>query len=62
MQDLKKGLDGIKQQNIKFDINERNSTINNNENDRLNMILSLNDMISNFLNINIGQHTMDRHQ
>ena len=54
MQDLKKGLDGIKQQNIKFDINERNSTINNNENDRLNMILSLNDMISNFLNINIG--------
>ena len=54
MQDLKKGLDGIKQQNIKFDINERNSTINNNENDRLNMILSLNDMITNFLNINIG--------
>ena len=45
MQDLKKCLDEIKQQNIKLDNNERNSTNNNNEYDRVNMILSLNDRI-----------------
>ena len=45
MQDLKKCLDEIKQQNIKLDNNERNSTNNNNEYDRVNTILSLNDRI-----------------
>ena len=45
MQDLKKCLDEIKQRNIKLDNNERNSTNNNNEYDRVNMILSLNDRI-----------------
>ena len=45
MQDLKKCLDEIKQQNIKLDNDERNSTNNNNEHDRVNMILSLNDRI-----------------
>ena len=45
MQDLKKCLDEIKQQNIKLDDNERNSTNNNNEYDRVNTILSLNDRI-----------------
>ena len=40
-QDLKKNLDKIKQQKIKSDKDERNSTNNKNENDRLNIILSV---------------------
>ena len=47
-QDLKKNLDKIKQQKIKLDKDERNSTNNKNENDRLNMILSLIDRIYQF--------------
>ena len=45
MQDLKESLDEIKQQKIEFDKDERNSTNNRNENDRLNMILSVTDRI-----------------
>ena len=40
-QDLKKNLGKIKEQKIKLDKAERNSTKNKNQNDRLNMILSL---------------------
>ena len=40
-QDLKKRLDKIKQQKIELNKDEKNSTKNNNENDRLNMILSV---------------------
>ena len=40
-QDLRKSLDKIKQQKIKLNKDERNSTNNKNENDRLNMILSV---------------------
>ena len=47
-QDLKKNLDRIKQQKIKLDKDERNSTNNKNENDRLNIILSLIDRIYEF--------------
>ena len=38
-------MDKIKQQKIKLDTDERNSTNNKNENDILNMILSLMDRI-----------------
>ena len=44
-QNLRKSLDEIKQQNIKLNKDERNSTNNKNENDRLNMILSIVDRI-----------------
>ena len=40
-EDLRKSLDKIKQQKIKLNKDERNSTNNKNENDRLNMILSV---------------------
>ena len=42
-------MDEIKQQNIKLNEDERNSTNNKNENDRLNMILSVIDRIYHFL-------------
>ena len=54
-QDLKKGLDKIKQQGIKLCTDERSSTNNKNENDRLNMILSVIDRIYHFLSINLCQ-------
>ena len=41
-------MDGIKQQTIKLNEYERNNTNNKNENDRLNMILSVNDRIYQF--------------
>ena len=47
-QDLKKNLDKIKQQKIKLDKDERNSTNNKNENDRLHIILSLIDRVYDF--------------
>ena len=48
-QDLRKRLNEIKQQKIKLDKDERNSTNNKNENDRLNMILSVIDRIYQLL-------------
>ena len=54
-QDLKKGLDKIKQQGIKLCTDERSSTNNKNENDRLNMILNVIDRIYHFLSINLCQ-------
>ena len=50
-QDLTKSLDEIKQQKIKLNKDERNSTNNKNENDRLNATLSVTDRI-NFSSIN----------
>ena len=47
-QDLGKCLDEIKQQKDEFNKDERNSTNNKNENDRLNMILSVIDRIYQF--------------
>ena len=44
-QDLRKSLDEVKEINIELNIDERNSTNNKNENDRLNMILSVIDRI-----------------
>ena len=41
IQDLKKNLHEVKQQKIKLNKDERNSTNNKNENGRLNMILSV---------------------
>ena len=41
IQDLKKNLDEVKQQKIKLNKDERNSTNSKNENGRLNMILSV---------------------
>ena len=46
--DLKKSLDKINQQKIELDKDERNSTNNKTENDRLNMILSFIDRIYKF--------------
>ena len=46
--DLKKSLDKINQQKIELDKDERNSTNNKTENDRLNMILSVIDRIYKF--------------
>ena len=55
-QDLKKSLDEIKQQKDELNKDKRNSTNNKNENDRLNMILSVIDLSItlsiNFLSIN----------
>ena len=51
IQDLTKSLDEIKQQKIKLNKDERNSTNNKNENDRLNTTLSVTDRI-NFSSIN----------
>ena len=47
-QDLRKSLDETKQQKIKLNKDERNSTNNKNENDRLNMIMSVIDRIYQF--------------
>ena len=47
-QDLKKSLDEIKQQKIKSNKDERNSTNNKNENDRLNTMVSVIDRINQF--------------
>ena len=47
-QDLKKSLNEIKEQKIELNKDERNSTNNKNENDRLNMILSVIDRIYRF--------------
>ena len=47
-QDLRKGLDEIKQQTIELNKDERNRTNNKNENDRLNNILSVIDIIYEF--------------
>ena len=46
--ELKKSLEKIKQQKIELSKDERNSTNNKNENDRLNMILSIIDRIYQF--------------
>ena len=51
-QNLRKMLDEIKEQKIELNKDERNSTNNKNENDRLNIILSVNDKIYQFLSIN----------
>ena len=51
-QDLRKSLDKIKQQKIKLNKDERNSTNNKNENDRLNMIVSVIDRIYQFFEYN----------
>ena len=47
-QDLRKSLNEIKQQKIKLNEDERNSTNNKNKIDRLNMILSVIDRIYQF--------------
>ena len=47
-QDLKQSLDEIKQQKIELNKDERNSTNNKNENDRLKNILSVIDRIYQF--------------
>ena len=47
-QDLRKSLDETKQQKIKLNKDERNSANNKNENDRLNMIMSVIDRIYQF--------------
>ena len=47
-QDLRKSLDEIKEQNIKLNKDERNSTNDRSENDRLNMILGVIDRIYQF--------------
>ena len=47
-QDLRKSLNEIKQQKITLNKGKRNNTNNKNENDRLNMILSVNDRIYQF--------------
>ena len=47
-QDLRKSLDEIKQQKIKLNEDERNSTNNKNENDELNNILSVINRIYQF--------------
>ena len=46
--DLRKSLDKINQQKTELDKDERNSTNNKTENDRLNMILSVIDRIYKF--------------
>ena len=51
-QDLKKSLEKIKQQKIELDTDERNSTNYKNNNDRLNMILSVIDRIYQFFEYN----------
>ena len=51
-EDLRKMLDEIKEQKIELNKDERNSTNNKNENNRLNMILSVTDRIYQFLSIN----------
>ena len=47
-QNLRKSLDEIKQQNIKLNEDEKNSTNNKNESDRRNIILSVIDRIYQF--------------
>ena len=47
-QDLRKSLDEIKQQNTELNKDERNSTKNKNENDRLSMMLSVIDRLYQF--------------
>ena len=52
-QDLKKGLNDIKQQKINLNKDERNSTNNKNKNDELNNILSVINRIYQFFSINV---------
>ena len=52
-QDLRKILNEIKQQKIKLNEDERNSTNNKNENDELNNILSVINRIYQFFSINV---------
>ena len=52
-QDLRKSLDEIKQQNIELNKDERNSTKNKNENDRLSMMLSVIDRLYQFFEYKI---------
>ena len=52
-QDLRKSLNEIKQQKIKLNEDERNSTNNKNENDELNNILSVINRIYQFFSINV---------
>ena len=47
-QDFRKSLGEIKQQKIKLDTDQRNTTNNKNENDRFNMILSVVERIYQF--------------
>ena len=51
-QDLRKSLNEIKQQKIKLNEDERNSTNNKNKNDELNNILTVINRIYHFLSIN----------
>ena len=51
-QDLRKSLDQIKQEEIKLNKDERNSTNNKNEHDKVNMILSVIDRIYQFFECN----------
>ena len=51
-QDLRKSLDKIKQQKIKLNEDERNSTNNKNKNDELNNILSVINRIYQFFEYN----------
>ena len=51
-QDLRKSLDQIKQEEIKLYKDERNSTNNKNEHDKVNMILSVIDRIYQFFECN----------
>ena len=51
-QDLRKSLDKIKQQKSKLNEDEKNSTNNKNENDRLNNILITINEIDNFFEYN----------
>ena len=54
-QDFKKSLNEIKQQKIKLNEDERNSTNNKNENDELNNILSVINRIYHFFDYNFFQ-------
>ena len=51
-QDLRKILNNIKQQKIKLNEDEENSTNNKKENDKLNNILIIINRIDNFFSIN----------
>ena len=51
-QDLRKILNNIKQQKIKLNEDEENSTNNKKENDKLNNILTIINRIDNFFSIN----------
>ena len=51
-QDLRKSLNEIKQQNIKLNEDERNSTNNKNKNDEVNNMLSVINRINQFFEYN----------